>query len=158
MSKPLRHVEAPAARNAALPVDDYLELSALGRSQWIRERRAPRPTFDVRTPHSTFVELERSAAGELLPTLTVLLRSRECPWHCLMCDLWKSTVSHPIPPGAIPAQIGAALTRQVASPFGRVRQVKLYNSGSFFDAGAVPPSDYAEIVRRLSGFERVIVE
>ncbi|MCL4181275.1 MAG: hypothetical protein KJ072_26475 [Verrucomicrobia bacterium] len=158
MSKPLGHVEAPAARNAAVPGRGYLELSASGRSQWIRERRAPRPTFDVRIPHRAFVELERSAAGELLPTLTVLLRSRECPWHCLMCDLWKSTVSHPIPPGAVPAQIDAALTRQATSAYGRVRQIKLYNSGSFFDAGAVPPSDYHAIARCLAGFERVIVE
>ncbi len=158
MSKLRGHVQVSAAQNAVVPGHGYLELSASGRSRWIRERRAPRPTFDVRVPHGAFVELERSAAGELLPTLTVLLRSRECPWHCLMCDLWKSTVSHSIPPGAVPAQIDAALTRRVASPFGRVRQVKLYNSGSFFDAGAVPPSDYPAIARRLAGFERLIVE
>ena len=158
MSKPLGHVGAPAGQNAAGLEHGYPDLPASDRTQWILERREPRPTFDVRLPHSVFVERERSAAGELLPTLTVLLRSRECPWHCLMCDLWKSTVSHPIPPGAVPAQIDVALTRHATSRFGRIRQVKLYNSGSFFDAGAVPPSDYPSIARRLAGFERVIVE
>ena len=158
MSKPLGQVEATAAQNEAAPGRGYLDLSASGRTVWIRARREPRPTFNVRTPHSVFVERERSAAGELLPTLTVLLRSRECPWHCLMCDLWKSTVSQPIPLGAVPAQIDVALTRYATSRFGRLRQVKLYNSGSFFDAGAVPPSDYPAIARRLAGFERVIVE
>lgn len=158
MSKPLGQVEATTAQNEAAPGHGYPNLSAADRTPWIRARRAPRSTFNVRIPHGAFVERERSAAGELLPTLTVLLRSRECPWHCLMCDLWKSTVSHPIPPGAVPAQIDVALTRHATSRFGRLRQVKLYNSGSFFDAGAVPPSDYPAIGRRLAGCERVIVE
>jgi radical SAM enzyme (TIGR01210 family) len=39
-----------------------------------------------------------------------------------------------------------------------VRQVKLYNSGSFFDAAAIPPSDYPRIAKLLGGFERAIVE
>jgi len=158
MSKSLGHAGAPAGQNAAGLEHGYPDLPASDRTPWIRERRAPRPSFDVWLPHSVFVERERSAAGELLPTLTVLLRSRECPWHCLMCDLWKSTVSHAIPPGAVSAQIDVALTRHDTSRFGRLRQVKLYNSGSFFDAGAVPPSDYPSIARRLAGFERVIVE
>jgi radical SAM enzyme (TIGR01210 family) len=40
----------------------------------------------------------------------------------------------------------------------KARQVKLYNSGSFFDPHAIPPGDYEAIARRLDGFERVIVE
>ncbi len=38
------------------------------------------------------------------------------------------------------------------------RQMKLYNSGSFFDPRAIPPGEYEAIARRLDGFERVIVE
>jgi uncharacterized Fe-S cluster-containing MiaB family protein len=38
------------------------------------------------------------------------------------------------------------------------RQIKLYNSGSFFDPRAIPPDDYPAIAERLRDFERVIVE
>ncbi len=38
------------------------------------------------------------------------------------------------------------------------RQIKLYNSGSFFDRKAIPPEDHAAIAERVAGFERVIVE
>jgi len=39
-----------------------------------------------------------------------------------------------------------------------LRQIKLYNSGSFFDARAIPPEDYVAIADRVCAFERVIVE
>ncbi|HEY0786264.1 MAG TPA: hypothetical protein VGD62_10365, partial [Acidobacteriaceae bacterium] len=38
------------------------------------------------------------------------------------------------------------------------RHVKLYNSGSFFDRGAIPREDYGAIAGRMGCFERVIVE
>src|SRR5439155_2565678 len=38
------------------------------------------------------------------------------------------------------------------------RNIKLYNSGNFFDPRAIPPADYPAIARLVSGFERVIVE
>ena len=87
------------------------------------------------------------------PVATILLANRECPWKCLMCDLWRDTLSGATPPGAVVRQIRDALAR-----FPAVRRVKLYNAGSFFDAAAVPPSDRDETARRLRGFERVIVE
>ncbi len=70
-----------------------------------------------------------------------------------MCDLWKSTRTETVPPGAIPAQIREALGRLPPA-----RQIKLYNAGSFFDARAIPPEDHAEIAALVSPFERVIVE
>jgi uncharacterized Fe-S cluster-containing MiaB family protein len=39
-----------------------------------------------------------------------------------------------------------------------LRQIKLYNSGSFFDPRAIPPADYVVIAGRVRTFERVIVE
>lgn len=92
--------------------------------------------------------------------LTVLLTGRECPWHCLMCDLWRHTVAETTPAGAIPAQIDYALAGLGEAPgVGSViRQIKLYNSGSFFDTRAIPPGDHAAIAQRVCGFERVIVE
>ena len=136
----------------------YQDLPASDRTRWIIAHRGKRTTTDYSQPHSSFLELERAADSRLLPTLTVLLRSRECPWHCLMCDLWKHTASHPVPPRAIPAQLDQALANSSHPRLGRARQIKLYNSGSFFDAGAVPPADYSAIAKRLYDFERVIVE
>ncbi len=71
-----------------------------------------------------------------------------------MCDLWKNTLQYSVPPGAIPAQIEYALDRVSASP----EQIKLYNSGSFFDTAAIPVEDYPQIAEKVSFAERVIVE
>jgi radical SAM enzyme (TIGR01210 family) len=74
-----------------------------------------------------------------------------------MCDLWTHTTVADTPPGAIPAQLTAA-RQAIAAERGCVTQIKLYNSGSFFDPRAVPDVDYEAIAALLEGFERVIVE
>lgn len=92
-------------------------------------------------------------AGRIEDTATIFLTNRECPFHCLMCDLWKNTTDETVPVGAIPRQIGYALERLPAA-----RHLKLYNSGSFFDGGAIPEQDYEGIASLLQNFETVIVE
>ncbi len=104
-------------------------------------------------PYAFFVEDECSAAGEIVSVATVFLTNKECPWHCLMCDLWRNTLTETVPGGAIPAQIEYALQRLPPA-----RQIKLYNSGSFFDLQAVPLQDHPTIASQVSGFDRVIVE
>lgn len=104
-------------------------------------------------PYSFFCEEERSASTEIVPIATIFLTNRECPWHCVMCDLWKNTLSFTVPSGAIPAQIDYALQKLPSA-----RQVKLYNSGSFFDKKAIPPEDYSAIAERMKSFENVILE
>jgi len=124
--------------------------------QWILERRPARAALDPFVPYDFSVEQERSASGEVVPVATVFLTNRECPWRCLMCDLWRNTLTESVPLGAIPAQISHALARiagETACP-----TIKLYNSGSFFDRQAIPIEDYAAIAERLHCFERVIVE
>jgi archaeosine synthase beta-subunit len=133
------------------------------RDQWIiaerqailsQEALAPaRNMLDPQRPYAFLVEEERSASGEVVPVATVFLTNRECPWRCLMCDLWRNTLTESVPRGAIPAQIDYALAQLPPA-----RQIKLYNSGSFFDPKAIPAEDYADIAARLRGFERVIVE
>jgi archaeosine synthase beta-subunit len=123
------------------------------RDAWIAARRASRNIVDPLRPYAFLVEQERSATGEILPTATVFLTNRECPWRCVMCDLWRNTLAQPSQAGAIPRQIDYALGRLPSA-----RQIKLYNSGSFFDARAVPPEDYPAIAERTNVFERVIVE
>ena len=104
-------------------------------------------------PHGYFVEEECSDNGTAVPVATVLLTNRECPWRCLMCDLWRNTLTQSVPAGAIPAQIDYALERLPAA-----QQIKLYNAGSFFDPRAIPMKDYAAIAARVQAFDRVIVE
>lgn len=120
---------------------------------WILAQRSPRNRLDPARPWAFLVEEERSASGEILPVATIFLTNRECPWRCLMCDLWRNTLDGDTPPGAIPAQIEYALDRLAAA-----RQIKLYNSGSFFDRKAIPPQDHGAIAVRIGSFERVIVE
>ncbi len=144
------------------------------RDRWILARRGDRNRVDFFKPYAFLVEVERSESGEALSTATVFLSNRECPWHCLMCDLWKNTLTETVPAGAIPAQIDYALSQlaagearsQPAAGGGRngipsnttLRQIKLYNSGSFFDPRAIPPEDYGAIADRVRAFERVVVE
>lgn len=123
------------------------------RDQWILDRRPQRNVLDLHRPYGAFVEQERAADGEIIPIATVLLTNRECPWRCLMCDLWRNTLTESVPVGAIPQQIDYALTQ-----LPHARQIKLYNSGSFFDPHAIPPDDYQPIAGCVSDFERVIVE
>jgi radical SAM enzyme (TIGR01210 family) len=70
-----------------------------------------------------------------------------------MCDLWRNTLTETVPAGAIPEQIDYALSQLPSA-----RQIKLYNSGSFFDRNAIPTEDYPAIATRVSSFERTIVE
>jgi archaeosine synthase beta-subunit len=120
---------------------------------WIVQARPPRNSVDPMRPYLFFAEEERSAAGEIVPVNTIFLTNRECPWRCLMCDLWKNTLTETVPLGAIPAQVEYALAR-----LPEARQVKLYNSGSFFDPRAIPTRDYPAIANLLATYEYVIVE
>ena len=125
------------------------------RNRWIWEQRqnVSRAAVNSFQPHAFWVEDERAENGEILPVATLLLTNRECPWKCLMCDLWRHTLTKSVPPGAIPQQIDYALSQLPPA-----RQIKLYNSGSFFDKQAIPPEDYSAIAERLQNFEQVIVE
>jgi archaeosine synthase beta-subunit len=126
------------------------------RNDWITSLRSPRHRVDAQRPYAFLMEKERTHRGNIATVATVFLTNRECPWRCLMCDLWKNTLEATVPPQAIPHQIDFALGE--LSQQGSASQIKLYNSGSFFDPNAIPIEDYAAIADRLHGFERVIVE
>jgi archaeosine synthase beta-subunit len=115
--------------------------------------RGPKNRVDPRVPWACLVEPERAADGTIVDVATIFLTNRECPLRCLMCDLWKNTTDEPVPVGAIPAQIDHALAR-----LPNARQIKLYNSGNFFDPQAIPRGDYAAIAERVRAFDNVIVE
>lgn len=127
--------------------------SSAERDKWILAQRPPRETLDPKRPYAFLVEQECSTTKEVVPVATVFLTNRECPWRCLMCDLWRNTLSETVSTGAIPEQIDYALAHLPPA-----RQIKLYNSGSFFDRNAIPLEDYPAIATRSNSFERIIVE
>lgn len=121
--------------------------------RWILSHRSSKNPVNTQEPYAFLVEAERSASGVIEPVATVFLTNRECPFRCLMCDLWKNTTGEKTPPGAIPHQISRALEQLPPA-----RHIKLYNSGNFFDTKAIPPEDYRTIAALLEPFETVIVE
>ena len=122
---------------------------------WITAQRSPRPPApDPFKPHGFFLEEERAASGQVASSATILLTNKECPWRCLMCDLWKNTTTQTVPSGAIPRQIDYALSQLRSRP----EQIKLYNSGSFFDSAAIPPADYPAIAHMVAFAKHVVVE
>jgi radical SAM enzyme (TIGR01210 family) len=121
--------------------------------QWIVSLRGSKNSVDKRKPYAWLTEKERTVDGKIEDTAIIFLTNSECPFHCLMCDLWKNTTDFPSPAGAIPEQIAWALER-----LPETKHLKLYNSGSFFDERAIPESDYKRIASIINHFETVIVE
>ncbi len=121
--------------------------------KWIVSCRGNKNSIDPLKPYAWIVEKERTPSGTVEDVATIFLTNRECPFHCLMCDLWKNTTDKSVPQGAIPAQIEWALNNMPSA-----KNLKLYNSGSFFDKKAVPEKDYQKIASLISSYETVIVE
>ena len=120
---------------------------------FVLEHRAAKNRLDPHRAYACIWEEERDDSGALAPTAVVFITNRECPFRCVMCDLWVNTLDESVPRGAIAAQIHAALATLPPA-----RQIKLYNAGSFFDPAAIPPGDDEEIASAIHGFDRVIVE
>lgn len=123
------------------------------RDDWILAHRPERNRLDPFRPYAYLVEEEPGPDRAVLPVATVFLTNRECPWRCVMCDLWRNTLAGTTPAGAVSAQIDFALARLAPA-----RAIKLYNAGSFFDPRAISPADYQAIAERVRSFERVVVE
>jgi len=120
---------------------------------FVLTHRGAKNLVDPHRAYASVWEEELAASGELVPTAVVFLTNRECPFRCVMCDLWINTLDEVVPRGAVAHQIRTAL-----ADLPSVRQIKLYNAGSFFDARAVPEADYDGVAAALAGVPRVIVE
>jgi archaeosine synthase beta-subunit len=128
-----------------------------GRDRFVLERRPLRPQRDPLRHQGVLVEDERAADGTIARVATIFLTGRECPWRCVMCDLWRHTIADDTPAGALPEQLDDALAA-LQVPGSRPGHVKLYNASNFFDPRAVPEGDYDAIAARLTSFRHVIVE
>ena len=127
--------------------------SASARTEFVLSKRGRKNALDPRRAYGAFVEEEPDGDGGTVRVATVLLTNRECPWHCVFCDLWRNTLDAIVPSGAIRAQIETALEGLPPAQW-----IKLYNAGSFFDPRAIPPGDLPSIAESVRAFERVIVE
>ena len=127
------------------------ELKITGK--WIVSKRGKKNSVNPKRPYAWLVEKERTITGEIEDYAIIFLTNRECPFHCLMCDLWRNTTDKTVPEGAIPDQI-----EWVLDQLPDVKHLKLYNSGSFFDVRAIPRGDYERIASLVSSFKTVIVE
>jgi radical SAM enzyme (TIGR01210 family) len=115
--------------------------------------RGPKNVVDPALPYAFLVEPERTPTGDVEDTAVVFLTNRECPFRCLMCDLWQNTTDRRVPDGAIVGQVEYALAR-----LPRARHIKLYNAGNFFDSQAIPPGDWPRLAELLRAFRTVVVE
>jgi len=121
--------------------------------KWILYHRGEKNPVDPFKPNNYFIEKERTVSGTVGDVSTIILTNSECPFRCLMCDLWKNTTDKPVPEGAISEQIEYALFHLPVT-----KHLKLYNSGSFFDTRAITKNDYKKIASLVDNFETVIVE
>jgi hypothetical protein len=153
------------------------------RDRFVLARRGPRLPADPWAAPRVVVDPEPDGHGGVIDVATLFLTGRECPWRCVMCDLWRHTIEGDTPPGAIPHQIrlitqpgpepgpepGAEPVAQPGPEPGPqpraepaevrwIRYLKLYNAGSFFDPRAVPPADDPAIARAVARMARVTVE
>lgn len=115
--------------------------------------RPEKSYVDLHRPYFWLHEQEMQEDGVIRSVNTIFLTNNECPFTCLMCDLWRKTLDAPTPEGAIPEQVSFALER-----LPKASVIKLYNSGNFFDGKAIPRTDYQKIALLLREYEHVIVE
>ena len=122
-------------------------------NRWIKQQRGPKNRVDPERPYAVVVEKERSKTGIIEDVLTIFLTNHECPFKCLMCDLWKNSTDYSVETVQIVRQIAEAI-----ESFPNTHHIKIYNSGNFFDTKAVPPAAYKQIASLVSPFQSVIIE
>lgn len=127
-------------------------ISEIG-NQTVMRHRPQKEMLDVNKPYLFLHEKEVQFDGTLQDVNTIFLTNKECPFKCLMCDLWRHTLDGPTPAGAIPRQIEYALDRLPTASV-----IKLYNNGNFFDKQAIPETDYEHIAKLCNQFDHLIVE
>lgn len=119
----------------------------------VEKYRPVKADVDPNQPYLYLHEQEMQKDGTVQDVNTIFLTNRECPFKCVMCDLWRHTLDKPTPAGAIPRQIEYALERLPSAEV-----IKLYNSGNFFDGKAIPRDEYKQIAVLLTDYDHVIVE
>jgi len=141
--------------------------------QAIESVRGPKAAVSLDRPAGACREWEpTSGARRTPPTMaevtSVFLVGAECAMRCTMCDLWRHTLDHPTPVGALPRQLAWGLRNakwdsesarlSPESTLSSERWVKLYNASNFLDPRSVPIADWPKLAQAIAPFDRVIVE
>lgn len=111
--------------------------------------------LDPSKPYGFFTEQELTRSGFVEDHNIILTTNKECPFKCVMCDLWQNTLDYRVETGAIATQVEDAL-----NVLPKAKHLKLYNAGSFFDRQSIPKQDTFDIADELQvrGYETLIVE
>ena len=121
--------------------------------KWVIAQRSAKNHVNSQRPYDFFLDKERMPNGQVEDVATIFLTNKECPYRCLMCDLWKNTTDRRVSDGSIPVQIQWAIDQLPI-----VQHIKLYNSGNFFDGQAIPPTDIPKIAELLKTHKTVTIE
>ena len=103
--------------------------------------------------NGVFTEQELTRRGVMEDHNIILTTNKECPFKCVMCDLWKNTLDERVEDGMVAKQVKDALSDL---PF--AKHLKLYNAGSFFDRQSIPKQDTFDIADIIEEYETLIVE
>lgn len=123
-------------------------------SESVLAARGERNRVAADRPVASFLEDEWVTSDSSKRALTVLIANRECPWRCVMCDLWQNTLTRSVSTSDIETQLQHAAGMNA----GNFQWLKFYNSGSFFDRAAIPTKARDVVLRFCRGLERLIVE
>ncbi len=122
-------------------------------SKQILQFRGPRTPTAPAAPPALVTEIEPDQNRSPKQATTVFLIGKECPFRCLMCDLWKHTTDVAPPPGSLVQQLNTVLPQ---IPHRDI--IKLYNASNFFDPQAVSAQDLVGLAELVQDFEWVVVE
>ena len=103
--------------------------------------------------YGVFSEDELTRSGEIEPHNIILTTNKECPFKCVMCDLWQNTLDERVDDGVVAKQVEDAL-----ASLPEASHLKLYNAGSFFDRQSIPKQDTFQIADLIDNYETLIVE
>ncbi len=103
--------------------------------------------------YGVFTEDELTRSGAIEPHNIILTTNKECPFKCVMCDLWQNTLDERVADGVVAKQVKDALASLPIA-----KHLKLYNAGSFFDRQSIPKQDTFQIADMIEDFETLIVE
>ena len=69
--------------------------------RFVLQHRPAKNRLDPYRAYASMWEEERDSSGALASTAVVFITNRECPFRCVMCDLWVNTLDESVPRGAI---------------------------------------------------------
>ncbi len=109
--------------------------------------------MDPSRPVHVSLQKEIGYDKKIKKTLEIILTTTRCPFRCLMCGYYKDTIPDSPDPEQIIQQVEKAIKK-----FPEFEQVKIFNSGNFFDKKAIPPDVQVRLFKMLEDADLVTIE